>query len=111
MRIIFIILAFLLLNSPVYSQTLSERLDSLITSLYNNNQFSGSIIVAEKGQIIYKKTVGWANFEKKDTLKETTSINIASITKPFTALSIIMLKERGLLDYDDPINKHLPENE
>ena len=91
------------------AQSKPERLDSMLTALYKNNQFSGTVLVAEKGKIVFSKSFGWADFENKDTLKLNTTMPIASITKQFTAMGIMMLKERGLLNYDDNIKKYLPE--
>jgi CubicO group peptidase (beta-lactamase class C family) len=106
-----IIFLFLITKLPSFSQsqTKSEQIDAAISALYNNNQFSGSILIAEKGNIIYNKAFGWANFEKNDTLKTNVSMPIASVTKQFTAMGIMILKEKNLLNYDDDIRKYLPK--
>lgn len=96
-------------NIKTSNELKSKRLDSLLTAFYTNNEFSGSILVAEKGNIIYAKSLGWADIEHNDTLQLNTPMPIASITKQFTGMAIMMLKEKGLLNYDDDINKYLPE--
>lgn len=95
--------------SQLNAQSKSERLDSLLTTLYKSNQFSGTVLLAENGKVIYSKSFGWANYKYKDTLKTNTSMPIASITKQFTGMAIMMLKEKGLLNYDDKIRTFLPE--
>lgn len=96
---------------PESTRLKAERIDSMLLALYKNNQFNGSILVAENGKILYAKSYGWADFEHKDTLQLNTPMPIASITKQFTGMAIMMLKEKGLLNYDDNINKYLPEVE
>ena len=91
------------------AQTKTQRIDSLVRYMYDNNMFSGTVLVAEKDSIIYQKAYGWANYETKDTLKLNTPMPIASITKPFTATAILMLIEQGKLKLDDPVSKYLPE--
>jgi CubicO group peptidase (beta-lactamase class C family) len=97
------------INNKIVYESMSKRLDSLLTAFYTNNEFSGSILVAEKGNIIYAKSLGWADIEHNDTLQLNTPMPIASITKQFTGMAIMILKEKGLLNYNDDITKYLPE--
>lgn len=66
-------------------------------------------MVVEKGEVIYQKALGWSNFKKKDTLSVHTPFRLASVSKQFTAMCIMMLQEQGKLQYDDPITKFIPE--
>ncbi|MES2730552.1 MAG: serine hydrolase domain-containing protein [Bacteroidota bacterium] len=86
-----------------------HKIDSLISSLYQNGEFSGNILVAEKGEIIYKNCLGWANEETKHKLHLNSVFELASVSKQFTALAIMILKEKGKLDLDDKIDKFIPE--
>ncbi|MFC2132731.1 serine hydrolase domain-containing protein, partial [Bacteroidota bacterium] len=86
---------------------------SSINSFFETRQkrrgFNGTVLYAEKGEILYEKAFGYSNFRKKEPLDITSSFQLASITKPITATAIIMLIERGKLSYEDTIQKFFPE--
>ncbi len=87
----------------------SAKIDELMSTLYQRGQFSGAILVADHGNIIYRKGFGKANFQTGADFTPETPSNIGSVTKQFTAMSIMMLAERGKLTYDDPVSKYIPE--
>lgn len=104
---------FLAFNTlPIWAQNKpnpkAKLIDSVMNVLYANNQFNGSILVKEKGKVIYKRALGWGNLNKRDTLKLTTPMRIASVSKQFTAMAIMILKERGLLDFTDSVHHYIP---
>jgi CubicO group peptidase (beta-lactamase class C family) len=80
----------------------TEELDNLMSTLFERGQFNGAVLVAEKGEIIYRKAFGKANFETGADFTPETPSNISSVTKQFTALAIMILAERNKLGYDDP---------
>ncbi len=86
--------------------TLSERIDSLLASVPD---FSGVVLLAEKGKLVYHKAFGYANVEKSQKLDTTYIFELASVSKQFTAILIAMLREEGKLNYDDAVEKYLPE--
>lgn len=108
MKSIFILLLFMF-SLAVFSQERIQKIDSIFLSLYNTDQFNGNILIAEKGSIIYRKSFGLANEDTKEKLNENSIFELASVTKPFTAMAIMILKEQGKLNIDDKIAKHLPE--
>lgn len=95
----------------IYGQSKSEKIDELLSMLHNQEQINGSVLIAEKGKIIFKKSYGLANEETKKVLDENSIFELASVSKQFTAMGIVILKERGKLSYDDKITKFLPELE
>lgn len=101
-------LLLLVLTQIVFGQTKAEKIDSLFTSLSKADQFNGNVLIAEKGNIIYKKSFGYANETTKRKLDENTVFELASCTKPFTAMAIMMLCEQGKLNLDDKITKYFP---
>src|SRR6185503_379012 len=100
MKKVFVILLFV--SGNVFSQR--ERLDSLFAS---QRDFSGVVLIAEKGKPIYHKAVGYREFEKQIPLQTSDIFELASVSKQFTAMIIMMLKEKGLLNYDDSVSKYL----
>ncbi|MBC7873201.1 MAG: beta-lactamase family protein, partial [Ferruginibacter sp.] len=69
--------------------------------------FSGVLLVAENGKPIYQHAVGFREFATKVPLETTDIFELASVSKQFTAMIIMKLKEKKLLDYDDLVEKYL----
>ena len=82
-------------------KTLQEKAD--------NNEFSGNLLISIDGKTVFSKAYGMA--EKRFGIKNTldTRFNVASITKDFTALSILQLSQAGKLNLDDTIGQYIPE--
>jgi len=68
-----------------------------------------SISVMRRGETIVSKTYGSADLELEVPMPADASFEIGSVTKQFTAASILLLAERGRLSVDDDVTKHLPE--
>lgn len=92
-----------------FAQDRIAKMDSLIGFCKENGMFNATILVAEKGKIIYHKSVGMADFEKERPLNPNTAFCLGSISKQFTAFGIMLLKEQGKLEYSDTVGKIFPE--
>lgn len=90
-------------------QPKEERLDSLFTFLNTQNQFSGSVLIAEKGKIIYKGGKGYRNETTKELNNTETVFELASCSKQFIGVGIALLHRDGKIDYKADITKYLPE--
>jgi CubicO group peptidase (beta-lactamase class C family) len=76
----------------------------------DRRQTAGTVtLVARKGKVVSLEAVGWQDREAKIPMKTDTIFQIASMTKPVTAMGIAMLEEEGKLSIEDPVEKHLPE--
>ncbi|MBL4746581.1 MAG: beta-lactamase family protein [Flavobacteriaceae bacterium] len=85
------------------------KLDSLYSELYKKGAFNGNVLVAENGSVIFEKSYGFANEKSKEKLNEQTIFELASVSKQFTAMGIVLLKKQGKLSYADKISKYIPE--
>ena len=90
---------------PAQSQS-QLSIDSLIQP-YVRNGFSGVLLVADNSKPIYLKAFGFRDFAQKIPLQSSDIFELASVSKQFTAMIIMMLKEKGKLNYDDPVEKYL----
>ena len=99
--------SFILLILPfcvAAQQTTEERIDSLVMS---QKQLSAVVLVADKGNPIYYKAIGNREFAKQIPLQVSDIFELASVSKQFTAMIIMMLKEKGNLNYNDLVEKYL----
>lgn len=74
-----------------------------------NGIVGSSFMLIQDGQVIAQEFFGLANQEKQQPVDESTIYHWASITKTFTSIAIMQLRDRGLLKLEDPIIKYLPE--
>ena len=78
--------------------------------LADEHKIAGAVtLVARKGRIVSVQAAGCANLEKQTPMRDDSLFWIASMTKPITALAVMMLQDEGRLSIDDPVEKHLPE--
>ncbi len=104
-------LMFAALAAPLglKAQSIERRIDALVRAYSDQSRFNGSILVANKGRVNYRKAFGWANAEWQIRNAPTTRFRVGSITKQFTAMRILMLMEEGKLRLDGTIREYLPE--
>lgn len=98
-----------LISTISHAQIKVQHIDSLFNSFYEKGLLNGNILIAEKGKIIYQKSFGYANEATKEKLNPNSVFELASCSKQFTAYAIVKLNEQGKLNYDDPVNKYIPE--
>ena len=85
------------------------RLEQIVQPYVENKTFMGSVLVARGADVILSKGYGSANLEWNIPNTPSTKFRLGSITKQFTAASILLLEERGKLKLDDPIKTYLPD--
>ncbi|HXO38081.1 MAG TPA: serine hydrolase [Candidatus Acidoferrum sp.] len=84
------------------------RMEQIIQA-YVPAKFMGSVLVARDGKVLLDKAYGFANLEWDVPNTPTTKFRLGSITKQFTAASILLLEERGKLKIEDPVKKYMPD--
>ncbi len=99
----------LMFSTSINAQNVYNNLDLFFIGLAKNKQFNGSVLIAEKGKIVYEKSFGYADFSSNKLNSLNSRFPIASITKTFTATAILKLYEIGKLNINDPVEKYLPE--
>lgn len=97
------------LSVVVHAQDRVTRIDSLFTAMHAKGQFNGNVLIAENGNTVYKKSFGLRNEETKEALDENSIFELASVSKQFTAMAVVILQEKGKLKYDDKLSKFFPE--
>ena len=69
---------------------------------------SGVVLVAERGVPVFEHAYGLRNVAAAKPITPDSIFELASLSKQFTAMSLMMLKEQGKLDYDDALEKYIP---
>ncbi len=95
--------------AKLLESNLVEGVDSIVGLYHTNYQFSGKVMVNYKGQMIYKNGVGYANPKKGTPIDSAKPYQLASVSKQFTAVAIMMLEKEGRLNYDDRVTEYFPK--
>ncbi len=86
-----------------------QEIEALVARHAELEMFSGTVIVADQGKVVYSGAYGEANKDHRIPNQLDTSYNIGSIGKIFTAVAVMQLVEAGSLRLDDTLAKHLPD--
>ena len=90
------------------NDTRKNKIDDYFNKKYKKKQFNGNILFAENGKIISHKSYGYANLKTKEKLTKNHSFQLASVSKPFTAVAILQLIENGQINLKDTVQKFFP---
>lgn len=90
------------------NKDVEKLMNQYVEELNKQYPFSGSILVSQKGKIVFRKAYGKADYEKNIANTPETKFTLASLTKQFVATGIMLLQENGKLNVKDPIIKYLP---
>ncbi|MGI8542304.1 MAG: serine hydrolase [Aridibacter sp.] len=108
-KLLTLLVITLMTASFAIAQSKAQKIDELLKTYYDYGQFNGSILVAEKGKVIYKKGFGMANMEWEIPNSADTKFRIGSVTKQFTATLILQLVEEGKIKLDGKLSDYLPD--
>ena len=85
-----------------------SRLDSLLHAYVDSDRLPGTqFLLTRRGEVVHHDVYGMADIEQERPLTEDTIFRIYSMTKPVTAVAVMMLYEQGKLLLEDPIEQYL----
>ncbi|MES2780767.1 MAG: serine hydrolase domain-containing protein [Bacteroidota bacterium] len=102
---------FIILFVFIVIHSKAQQTDSItyaLDSAFAVSPFFGNVLITHHGKIIFEKSYGYADAVLKKPLTNKHSFQLASVSKQFTAYGIMLLKNRGLLEYDHLVRKYLP---
>lgn len=88
--------------------TIEERVDELFKEYNTVDSPGAAVAVVKDGMVVYRKGFGSAQLEYNIPISPSTVFHVASVSKQFTAMAVLMLEDQGKLSVDDDIRKHLP---
>ena len=96
--------------SPAAKQAdLTARIDAALAKQQDPSQPGLSIVIPKDGAVLYQGSKGMADLARHTPISEQTVFELASLTKPITAIAVLQLQERKLLSMEDPVGKWLPQ--
>jgi CubicO group peptidase (beta-lactamase class C family) len=92
------------------AEDLSPKFEQYMDASVRVDDFSGTVLVSKDGETLFSKGYGLANAEHEIPNTPETKFRLGSITKQFTAMAILILKEQGKLALEDPISKYIEDS-
>lgn len=86
----------------------SEKFGAWLADYAEKTEFSGNLLISHKGKTIFESSIGYANREQKIPLQMESKFRYYSLSKPFTAIAIMLLWEQGLVDLEAHPSRYLP---
>ncbi|HEV2707506.1 MAG TPA: serine hydrolase [Pyrinomonadaceae bacterium] len=108
LRALCLVVACLSSNVSSFAQDIAYDVDAFMRSAIERSHFRGSILIAREGRVLVRKGYGMADAEHEVANNARTKFRIGSLTKQFTAMSILMLQEQGKLNVQDSLCTYLP---
>lgn len=87
----------------------SAQVDALFAPFNQGGTPGVAVMVIQEGQIVHSKGYGLARLDSKEPVDANTAFDLASMSKQFTAMAVMILAERGKLSYEDSVSKFFPE--
>lgn len=88
---------------------MEKKIDALFQLWQDHPGAGGQVLVTKGGKVIFEKCYGYANIETQTPMTQDSIFHVASVTKQFTAMGILMLHEQGKLSVYDDVRKYVPE--
>lgn len=87
----------------------NKEIDAFYNKYFIPNDFSGSVLIAKEGKIVYEKYRGFANFEQQKPIISSTPLHIASLSKVLTATMVLLLVDSKKITLDQKVNTIIPD--
>lgn len=102
-------LFFLLLALPAMSQTPVETLDAALQARFRADAPGAAVLVVQNGAVLLRKGYGLARLDTPAPITPTTLFRMASVSKQFTAMAVLLLAEHGKLNLNDSLSRFFPD--
>jgi CubicO group peptidase (beta-lactamase class C family) len=87
---------------------ITDRFGGLFATLAAEEGFNGNVLLSHNGKVLYKHAFGYADLRSRAPLLIESAFQLASVSKQFTSVAIMILHDQGRLDFNDPIRKYFP---
>lgn len=96
------------IRKTIHAKEKAFALDTLFKKKAKAQGFNGAVLVAQKGVILYSNVFGYANLNSKDSLNINSAFQLASISKTFTSVAVLLLAQDNKIKLSDSIQQYLP---
>ncbi len=101
--------AFASTGGSINAQTFAQRIDAILASRNRKDQPGLALLLIRDGVIVSRQSFGLADLDSRAPITPNTQFLLGSVTKQFTAMAVMILQEKGKLQYMDSLAKFCPE--
>ncbi|MBU2019224.1 MAG: beta-lactamase family protein [Bacteroidetes bacterium] len=94
---------------PMYLAEKKAQIKEAVEEVVDTANFSGGLLIAKNGQILYENYFGFSSYKLGTSIKETTPLHLASVSKTLTATAILRLVDQGKIKLDMAVNEYLKD--
>src|SRR5215469_17118629 len=109
MRTALAMMLLLSLSSFASDQNDADRIGAIFAGLESNNAPGGAVLISKAGRTVFQRGYGITGFRTLDKIDELTNFRLASVSKQFTAMAIMLLVHDGKLHYEDRLTDIFPD--
>lgn len=109
MKFLYAVLLALVSSASLAQSYYTAILDSAVSEEAGKLDFNGNVMVAKNGNIIYQKSFGVSNYYTGEKLDSSSVFELASVSKQFTAMGILLLVDQGKLKLTDSLRMFFPQ--
>jgi len=103
-----VICSIFILSACSQKENLSDQLHKVVEKYHNEGFYNGTILIADSTGTLLKEAYGMADFDANKPLDISSTFYMASVSKQFTTMAIMLLKEEGKLTFDDTLSTYFP---
>ena len=104
------VVVLMFMGMTAFSQEFDKgKLNSYFDALRDNDKFMGSVAISRNGEVIFLRSVGFADMEKQQVADTDSRYRIGSISKTFTSVMVMKAAEKGKLTLEETIDKYFPD--
>jgi len=86
-----------------------QALDEWLELIHTKEKFNGVVLLSKQGDVIFSKSYGFNDANGHNQLTDHSAFNLASVSKQFTAMGVVILNQQSQIEYGDKISKYIPE--
>ena len=91
------------------TEEMKKRIDQVYERWTNGLCPGGQVLIREKGEIVYDRCFGSSDIENRIPITDQTVFHVASVSKQFTVMAVLLLQEDGKLSLEDDIRAYIPD--
>lgn len=103
-----LLLFCLFLYVTVPGQAIEKKADELLQAYTDQGKFSGTVLIAAGGKVVFNKGYGYANRDARLPVTKETEFRAGSLTKMFTSTLLLKLVQEHKIELSDPVSKYVP---
>jgi CubicO group peptidase (beta-lactamase class C family) len=98
-----------LIYKKIFEATSFEKIDTFFVNNHHRGHFNGTVLIAWKNTILYENALGYSDLKSKEPLSLKHTFQLASVSKPLTALAVLQLCRKEVIHLHDPVEKYIDE--